>query len=762
MAKMDEGEFEAIVGGEIDDAIDFVDDEISPLRARATAFYRGEIDVEAEEGRSHMVSRDVRDVVNAIMPSLMRVFFSTDRVVEYCPTGPEDEEIADQATDYANFVLTQENDGFSALHAVFKDALVRKAGFLKVWWHEADDVSVQRYTGISQEALTVLQAEADEVEINGQSMRQEQGFGSMGEPMMTEVAEYDITVTKRAKKGRIRIEEVPPEEVLVARRDKKLGESYLGHRKMLTVSELVAMGYSREEVEEHTTDEDFTSSDEYLERRSRQWEHDGSTMNEALRRVRYVESYVRVDRNNDGIAELWKVCTIGSGHKILHAEEVDCHPLVAFTVDPEPHVSPLEAMSKADDLMDVQRLKSVVWRNSLDALAQTINPRTVVIEGRAEMMDVLNNEVGAVIRAKSPDAVIPLMTPDTSAQGLQMLAYVDQVKEARTGISNAAMGLDADALRSTAKNAANAVVTATQSQMEMAARMLSNGFKDLFRLILKLMRTHQDKEKIVRLRNKWVPIDPRTWADMDVSVNVALGSGTDETKFAVLAQIAMKQEQLMAAMGPTNPVAGVIQYSNTLAKMVELAGIRNVEPFVNRLPKDFQMPPAPPAQDPQAEAAKMLAQVEQQKAQMKMQIDAAKLQADQQVAQAKMQAESQYQAEKLRLEQEKMQAEHARKQLELEMQAAKMQAELQIKEAESVLKQLTALKGRNDDAAQEEAHAGEKEASDARQEGMLSQAITALGQMIAQSQVATAQAMNTPKRVVRDEMGRVTGVEPLQ
>lgn len=749
--KMDEGEFQSIVHGEITDAIDFVDEEISPKRALASIYYRGELpDVLADDGRSRMVSRDVRDTVQAILPSLMRVFFSTDRVVEYLPTGPEDEQVAEQASDYANLIFTQENDGFSAMHSVFKDALVRKAGFVKAWWDESEEVKVQRYTGITEDALMVLQAEADAVEVNGQSIR------------MDGVPEFDITVTKTMKKGRIRIEEVPPEEIIVARRDKRMGQTMVAHRRMVTVSDLVSMGYKLDDIELHTTDEDFSDNEEWIERRAFvSDEHDSTAHNPAMRRCLYVECYIKVDRDGDGIAEDLKVCCIGSGHKVLAVEDVDGHPFVAFTVDPEPHVSPLEAFSKADDLMDIQRLKSVVWRNSLDALAQSINPRTVIVEGRVEVQDVLNNEVGAIIRAKSPDAVVPLMTPDTSVQGLQMLAYVDEVKEARTGISKAAMGLDPDALRSTAKNAANAVVSATQSQMEMSARMLANGFKDLFRLILKLIRTHQDQEKMVRLRNKWVPIDPRSWADMDVTVNVALGSGTNEEKFGVLAGLAQKQELILQSLGPQNPIVSLAQYSNTLAKMVELAGFKNAQQFVTQLPADFQMPPAPPPTDPQAEAAKMLAQVEQQKAQMKMQIDAAKIQADQQTKAAQMQAEAQYQAEKLRLEREKAEADHARKQLELEMQAAKLQAEMQIKEAEAVLKQLTMLKG-GQDAAQEKAFADEAgEEASTRQEGLLSQAIVALGNLVAQSQASTAAALSAPKRVVRDQAGRVVGVEPV-
>ncbi len=754
MPKLDESEFQAIVAGLIEEAEYFTDQELSELRAAATLFYQGKVDVEAEQGRSQMVSKDVRDTVMAMLPSIMRVFFSSERAVEYMPTGPEDEAVADQATDYANYLINQENDGYSIMYATCKDALIRACGVVKVWWEEKEESITERYTGIDEATLEMVQMEADtDVEVLNTTFEEMQMVDPQtGQPTMMQIPFFDAKVTKRMKKGRIRISEMPGEEVIVAREDKYFGESFIGHRTYMTVSDLVAMGYDRELVEANAQQDEFPDNPEWIARTEyAMYETTASANNPAMRKVLYVEGYCKIDRNGDGIAEHLKVCTIGTGYVVVDVEEVDDHPFVAFTCDPEAHVSPFEGSSPAEDVMDIQRVKSAIWRNTLDSAAQALNPRMVVIEGQANVQDVMNNEVGGIIRARSQGAVTPMVSPDLTATGLNMLTYADEVKESRTGMSKAAMGLDPDALRGTAVNAANAVVTATQSRLELVTRNLANGYKELFKKLLRLTVKHQDQPKLIRLRNEWVQVDPRSWnAQMDVTINVALGTGTNAEKFNVLAGIAQKQEQILQTLGPNNPIVTLAQYSNTIAKMVELGGFKNTGAFVTKLPGNFQLPPPQPQADPQAQVAEMLAQVEREKAQMKMQVDQAKLEADMQVKAAKLQ-----------LDREQMQADFARKQLELEMQAAKMQAELQMKEAQLVLQQLTSVQngGQNEISnANEEA---KQEANEARQEGLLAQAIQALGMMIAQTQAQTNQALTAPKTVIRDQSGRVVGVQTM-
>lgn len=272
----------------------------------------------------------------------------------------------------------------------------------------------------------------------------------------------------------------------------------------------------------------------------------------------------------------------------------------------------------------------------------------------------------------------------------------------------------------------------------------------LFKKMLRLIVTHQDQPTTIRLRGQWIPIDPRQWnAHMDVKINVALGTGSNEEKFNILAGVAAKQEQIIQTFGPNNPLVSLAQYSNTLSRMMQLAGFQNSDQFVTKLPADFQLPEPKPKPDPNTQAAELLAQVEREKAQMKMQVDQAKMQADMQVQEAK-----------LTLEREKMQAEFARKELELQMQEAKMVAELRMKEAEMVLKQLAQVRSNQNEMQQPEEES--ENASEAQEEGLLAQAIATLGQLIVQTQAQTAQALSAPKMVIRDENGRVAGVQTVQ
>lgn len=750
MAKMDESELEAIVGAELTDAISYIDDEISPARAAATDYYLGKPFGNEEEGRSQMVSQDVRDTVNGVLPSLMRIFFSGEKVVEYVPTGPEDIKNAEQATDYANHVLQKENDGFGVIYAAFKDSLIRKCGIVKAWWDEKEEVKIVRYTGLDADTLAVLESEAEtKVEVTGTTFDMVDDVDPLtGMPMQLQVPKYACTVTKRCKEGKLRIAAVPPEEFLIGRTTRDMEHAPLvAHRRMVTVSDLIAMGYKRDEVEEHISDEDFADNPEYVARTNYKQYEQGSVQNDAMRKVLYVESFIRVDYDGDGIAELRKICTLGSGFKIVANEPADMIGFALFPCDPEPHLSPLEATSLADVTMDLQRLKSDVWRTSLDALAQTITPRMAIVEGQVNVEDVMNNEVGAIIRERSAGAVRVLSGDAMAAQqGFAFLDYADTVKERRTGMSDASMGLDPNALTSVSNVALGATVTASQGKIELLSRILANGMKRLFEIMLHLMTKHQDQPKMVRLRNEWVPVDPRTWnAQMDVSINVALGTGTDQDKLNLLNMIAQKQELILTTMGANNPLVTLPQYGKTLARLVELGGMRDSSSYFNQLPADFVMPEQPEAVDPNAQATQMLAEVEMQKAQNKLETDAATIHLKQQA----QEAELSFKAQQLQLERERADAEFARKELELQLQMERQAHDMNMKELQFMLS-----------GQQKQSPVVDDPESDALQEDKIAAAIEAIGVMLAQSQQQMMSVLSAPKRVVR-ENGVIVGTETV-
>ena len=630
---MSEEQLQGVISAEINDAISFIDDDIGGNRAKATEYYYGDPFGDEEDGRSQVVSMDVRDTVQGILPSLMRIFFGPERVVEFAPQGPEDVMGAEQATDYVDFIFKRDNPGFKILHSAFKDALVRKCGIVKYWWDESTEVRAESFSMLDEQSMMML-TEDPNVEISAVREYPVPGTEAMNEaqaimtppPMM-----YDVEIKRRIKTGKVKIEALPPEEFLIDRRAKSIEEAiFVGHRTMKTVSDLVAMGYDYDEmVEAAGNGNDFDNNDEYQARNPFAVISTANNGDPSSKSVLYIEGYLKVDFDGDGIAEMRRICTIGTGNKVVRNEIVDDRQFADFCPDPEPHT--FFGMCPADVVMDIQEIKSNVQRGILDSLAQAIHPRTAIVEGQANLEDVLNTEVGAVIRMRAPGMVQPFTTPFVGQAAFPMLDYLDDIKQTRTGISKAAAGLDADALQSTTKAAVSATVNAAHQHIEMIARIFAEtGMRKLFTGILKLVVENQDRARMVRLRNTFVPIDPRSWnANMDVIVNVGVGDGTIEDRINILNQVAMRQEMLIKETGPNNPVVTIPQYTNTLTKMLQLAGIKDSQNYFNQLPADFQMP-APEAPKPTPE--EMLAQVQAQAIQADIQKKAAELQLDREKA----------------------------------------------------------------------------------------------------------------------------------
>jgi len=622
--QMTDLELQGIVGKEIDDAIDFIDNWVSPVRATATQYYRGEPFGDEEEGRSQVVSMDVRDTVQAIMPSLMRVFHGSDRTVEFVPQGPEDVASAKQATEYVNYIVNRDNRGFLEMHSAFMDALVRKVGILKCYWEDKTEQKVIDYTGVDDVAMNALMADPDaEIDIAASMPVGEPSIDPMTGQMVMPPMMHDLRVTYTRPDGRVKIEAVPPEEFLISREAKSVEEAdYVAHRRIVTVSDLVAMGYDYDDVYNLSSSHDDMDTNVERNTRNPALSNDmNSRTDDAMRKVLYVESYVRVDYDGDGVAELRKICTGGDGNKILNNEPCAMAPFATLCPDPEPH--DFFGMSVADTVMDIQRIKSSIMRNTLDSLSLSIHPRVAVVEGMVNIDDVMNTEMGAIVRQRAAGQVQPLTTPFVGQQAFPVLQYMDEIKEARTGISKASMGLDAGALQSSTATAVAATVSASQQHIEMIARVFAEtGVKRLYELVLHNIITHQDKSRMIRLNNDFVEMDPKVWnSKMDVSVNVALGRGSDTERMMMLRQIGEMQKEAMSTMGAQNPLTDIQKLSNTLREMTALAGFKDTSQFWSD-PAQFQ----PPPQQNEPDINEQLIQVQIQQIQADMQKKAAELQ----------------------------------------------------------------------------------------------------------------------------------------
>lgn len=611
-AGMEDEQFDQIVRDAIEDAVMFIDSYIAPVRERASAYYEGAPFGNEEEGRSQLVMREVADVVDSVRPSLMRIFAGGDTVVDYEPTGPEDEESAKQATDYVNFVFSQDNPGYQVTYNAITDALIRKTGIFKWYPDTSYDVTEESYSGLTNQQAMVLEQDPEVEVLEAAHIIETDEYGLA-------VDKIDMRIKRTRKDVRIRVESLPCEEFIcsVDAIDED-NATLIGHRKMATVSELVAMGYPLELVTEYGGVGD--AFDNNLERFQRNPAlsrfDDDNSIDKAVNRVLYVEAYIKVDKDGDGIAELRKVCTIGGNYKVVHEEMVAERPFALICPYPEPHT--LIGSSLADKVMDIQRVKTAVMRNMMDSLAQSIHPRTAVIENQVSLEDVMNVETGAIIRMKQAGAVQPLTTPFVGDAAQGVLDYLDQIKTARTGVSQASRGLDADTLSNQTATGVAATVSAAQDSVELIARTFAEtGFKRLFKGLLKAIIQHQDKPRMIRLRGRWTEVDPRTWnAGMDARVNVALGRGTDGEKLAMLMQVKQAQEQIVQQLGVANPLVGLTEYRNTLDQILTLAGFKDTSRFF----KDVDEAAVAQMVQPKPDPAQILAQIEAQKAQVDMQI----------------------------------------------------------------------------------------------------------------------------------------------
>lgn len=686
MDVMDEDELQGIVGKEIDDAIDFIDNWISPVRATATQYYRGEPFGDEEEGRSQVVSMDVRDTVQAIMPSLMRIFHGSERTVEFAPNGPEDVAAAEQATAYVNFIMNRDNDGFLVTHSAFKDALVRKVGVIKAYWDDQTKFETHDLSGIDDAGLAAIAADpAAEIEVVASEAMGEPQIDQMTGQLIPPPMVHSIRVTYVHPDGRVKIEAVPPEEFLISREAKSVDEAdFVAHRRIVTVSELVAMGYEYDDVADLSSAHDDMNTNVERYTRNNALTNEMNERNDpAMKKVLYVESYIRVDYDQDGIAELRKICTAGDGKKILANEPCAIAPFATFCPDPEPH--DFFGMSVADTVADIQRIKSSIMRNTLDSLAMSIHPRVAIVEGMVNVDDVMNTETGAIIRQRAAGQVQPMTMPFVGQQAFPVLQYMDEVKEARTGISKASAGLDAGALQSSTASAVQATVSAAQQHIELIARIFAEtGMKRLYKLILDLVTTHQDRERMVRLSNAFVPIDPRVWnTNMDVVINVALGRGTDQERMMMLRQIGEMQKEAMSTMGAQNPLTDMSKLANTLKAMTELAGFKDASQFWSD-PAEFQPPPDADKPD----INEQLIQVQIQQIQADIQKKAAELDLELQKAQMiddrerdKLEADLYVKAEEMKAKYgTQLNVEQIRAKLAIDREVMKAQADV-IKEA---------------------------------------------------------------------------------
>ena len=658
---MDEGTLKGILDAEIDNAIGFIESETTDDRRKALEYYNRYEYGNEVEGRSQIVTGEVAEVVDGALPQLLRIFTQSDEIVRFEPKGPGDEEKAKQATEYVNWVMSRDNDGVLLMHNWFKDALLQKNGIVKVYWDEKIDVSKEKYQNLTQDEVTMLLNDP-EVEVVNQKTTEiaPAGIDPMGMPIPA-VYSYDVKLKKTKKTGKVIVENVPPEEFLISKKARTIADApFVAHRKLATRSELIAMGYDKDIVDNLPTYADLTYNQENVARFDQgEQPSDQASLDFSMQEIEVMEVYIKVDFDGDGIAELRKVTYAGSD--ILDNEEVDFVPFCSICPIPMPHK--FFGHSLADRAVDIQLIKSTVTRQILDNLYMTNSPRMGVVEGQVNLDDLLTVTANGVVRMKNTQAIVPLTVPPTANQSFPLLEYLDSVQAKRTGVSDQMNGLNPDVLQNSTATAVAMMQNSAAGKVELIARVFAEtGVKDLFQKILQLLCKYQDKERIVRLRGKYVSIDPREWTNgFDISINVGLGTGNKQEQMAMIAMVLGKQEEILKTVGINNPLVSLTNYRQTLGRFIEAAGFKDSNEFFLEIsPEQEQQMAQQSQQQGQQQDPAMQAYVAQMQA--KMEADNAKAQNDIQISQVKAEAQ-------IRLKQQEFEMTMALKKQEFEYEA---------------------------------------------------------------------------------------------
>ena len=660
--KMTDEQLLSIIEREVEQSNSY-SSELSEQRRKAMEYYNSEPFGNEIDGRSSVISSDVMDTIEWTMPMLMRIFGSGDEIGKFEPQDEKDVKMAEQATDYCNYVFFRQNDGFKLLYDVMKDALLSKTGIFKVIWDDEPQWERESYEGLSDEEFQLLimddavevmehtSIESQSDETAGEWMDQENPQVGMTDPMPVQ---HNVTIKKNISNGRVDIEVIAPEEFYISRRARTIEDAgFVCHRSRYTVSRLIEMGFK--DAEDYVSEDEQNFDEESVARNFRDDSLASMSDDESepsMREVWIDEAYIRCDWDGDGVGAIRKVWK--TGDRIILNEEVDRIPFASICPLPMPHK--FYGFSLADIVMDLQLIKSTLWRNILDNIYHLNNGRFECLDGRVNMDDLLTNRPAGVVRVKEMGAVRRLDAPDIGKAPYEMLNYIDTVKDGRTGVTKFNQGLDANVLQQSTATAYMQQMQSSQAKVELIARMFSEtGIKDMFLKIYELLQKHSDKPTVVRLRNEWITVDPASWrTKTDFTVRVGLGNGNRDQNMMHLQTLAQMQEKIVAAGGMGLLVTPKNIY-NTIKEIGSNMGLKNIEDYLTD-PEKGQMQQQP---DPNAGKAQVEA--------MKVQVDMQKLKLEEQ----KLQMEKQ----KLDFELQKMQAEMQMDQQELQLKAAELQME---------------------------------------------------------------------------------------
>ena len=685
--KLTDDELKSIIDAHAEDALGVQDGELTAERAYALDRYHGRPYGNEVEGRSQIVSKDLSEAVDWAMPAIMRIFTQGGTVAEFDPVGPEDEQQAEIETDYVNQVIMKDNPGWVVLHDAIKDTLLLKNGYVKHWWNETEKLEEPEYKGLVipevQKMLTDLQQDGCEYQITGQDER-------VIETPQGPIPVFDLKLRIVRKEGRVRIEAVPCEEIRVSRtcRGSLQESSYVEHTTIKTRSELIEMGMPRDFVDDLPSYSQQGIGNQEFSRDSvsdESMRNGNASSDKSMDEIEYREVYVRVDWDGDGVAELRRV--VIAGNQVAPGDEwnqpVPEVGITGFVAKRVPHRHVGESIF--DDLGDLQEIKTTLMRQLLDNI-YLINNSEKVINERVNIGDMLESTPGGLKRVEGLEpvagAVMPLVTPNIAGDILPVVDYIDNIKESRTGITKASAGLDPDTLSNVTKGAFMENMSRASQKIEMITRMLcETGVRELVLRVHSLLCRYQNKQRIVRMKGKFIPINPQEWRERtDLTVKVGLGTGNEEDRQRKLMMIAQMQRDMLGPLGLVDPKKGFALFADVAKTLgFDMPDKYALSPDSPEFQQRQQQPPPPP---PQVQVKQLELQADAQKFQAESQQRQQEKQADMRLQMATDQNRQEYEARQktieqqglLSIEQARMQADDIKHQREMEFK--RWQAEL--------------------------------------------------------------------------------------
>jgi hypothetical protein len=618
--KLDDDQLVSMIEQMERQAIGYYNSQVAGEQAKAMDYYLGKPLGTEEEGRSQVISSDVWDVVEGMTPMVLKPFVATDDVVRFNPLGPDDEDAAQQETDYINWVVTQKNDVFNELVAWVKNGLLQKNGVVKYWWEKSRRASIERYFGVPDDVFALLAGE-DGVEVvehteNPGEPEQHQDPQTGAVVMIPGPPTHDVTLRVIDEVGEARYCVVAPEELLVGRDSRSPNLQacrFVEHRAKRTLSELRELGYDVDDDLAGESTDDVYMSLQYQARHSAEesnW-YRSEVNDPSLREVTFREVYMLVDADGDGIAELRKICIVG--RTILANEETEEVPFCAWTPYMQPHK--FYGRCPADETAEIQLVKSTLWRQSLDNIYTINNNRTYANEN-VNLDDLIDNQIGGVIRVKGGEAVgnaVAAAQVQPIGGVIQpMIEYLDSAKENRTGFTRYNQGSDGEGLNKTATGI-RLIKESANGRIEIISRAFAEqGLAPLMRGIHGLCRRHATKAETIQLRGKWVQVDPRAWKKRtDMTVSVGLGTSDQQMRMQGVQMLRQTQGDILKASagGALPPIVSPQNVFNAAAKLTEALGYKNPEQFFTS-PDQIEPPKPPPAPDPTQDPAFQIKQRE--------------------------------------------------------------------------------------------------------------------------------------------------------